>query len=714
MMMNTQQSTPPSLKSSQLAAIHRMLAFNSDTSSALAESHQPDGILKSSAFRQFPAGSAHNQWKIVVYDAHCRSIISPVMNVSDLRSRGVTLHLLISSDREPIPDVPVIYFIQPTKENVAILARDCAKRLYRCAHINFVSKLPRELMEEFAKLVVSENALDVVASLHDQYLDFCCLEQRLFSLNYANSYTQYNGPHSDADVEKFMTQTAQGLFSVVATLSVVPIIRCPRGGAPEMVARKLNQMIVEHPTLMLSLSARKKHSSSTNPLSAASGGGSAISSSVRPLLVILDRNDDLVTPIQQTSTYQALIDDVLQHKANRVEFTVQEKNEDGSLKPKVIPKKYDLDADTDPFYSKHKFNTFPEAIESNSVELQQVTEQEAEVRSKTMGTAVGSSSTTTVKVADDSATDLATAVDSLPVLLEKKKQLEIHTSILQAVMNEVAARDIPSLYELQSSLATGSYKNDLKKAYADVMKMVKDPTKGNIGDKVRLICVYALATTCPSSSVDDMVHALKEACDTLPPSSNNKPMAEQELALGTRAIGYIKHLRSMKMIPMMGESAFSQVSAAAPKSGGAGGSTDLLSSFVARAQTQATGLLAKATQQVGSMLGKIHKHHLTRVVENLCDPRPNTEDDTYLYLDPKVGKGGEVDVKSFSARSGASTPMLVRPPTRDVIAFMIGGGCYTEYQNLQMISNEKRSVTYGSTEIISPSTFLSQLSQLSG
>lgn len=704
MMMISQQTAPPSLKSSQLAAIHRMLAFNNDTSSLIGDSHHPDGITKSSAFRQYPAGSAHNQWKIVVYDAHCRSIISPVMNVSDLRSRGVTLHLLIGTDREPIPDVPVIYFLQPTKENVAILARDCAKRLYRCAHINFVSKLPRELMEEFAKLVVSENALDVVASLHDQYLDFCCLEQRLFTLNCTSSYIQYNGPHSDADVERFMTQTAQGLFSVVATLSVVPIIRCPRGGAPEMVARKLNQMIVEHPTLMLSLSARKKQSGSTP------SSGSNISSSIRPLLVILDRNDDLVTPIQQTSTYQALIDDVLQHKANRVEFTVQEKNDDGSMKQKVTSKKYDLDADTDPFYSKHKFNTFPEAIESNSVELQQVTEKEAEVRSKTIGTAGSSSSAT---VADESATDLATAVDSLPVLLEKKKQLEIHTSILQAVMNEVAARDIPSLYELQSSLATGSYKNDLKKAHTDVMKMVKDPSKGNISDKVRLICVYALATTCPSSSIDDMVNALKDICEKLPANNSSKQVADQELALGTRAISYIKHLRSMKMIPMMGESAFSQESAA-PKSGGVVGSTDLLSSFMARAQTQATGLLAKATQQVGSMLGKIHKHHLTRVVENLCDQRPNSEDDTYLYLDPKVGKGGEVDVKSFSARSGAATTMLVRPPTRDVIAFMIGGGCYTEYQNLQMISNERRTVTYGSTEIVKPSVFLDQLSQLSG
>ena len=66
-----------------------------------------------------------------------------------------------------------------------------------------------------------------------------------------------------------------------------------------MVARKLHRMIAEHPTLI-----HKK------------------SSLGRPLLVILDRNADLITPVQHTSTYQALIDDLLKHKANRVEFDV--------------------------------------------------------------------------------------------------------------------------------------------------------------------------------------------------------------------------------------------------------------------------------------------------------------------------------------------------------------------------------------------------------
>jgi hypothetical protein len=681
--MLASKSNAASLKASQLGAVHRMLALNTDPpNEGIGGQTGPYG--QSAALkRYYPAGSAHNQWKIMVYDTHCRSIISPLMSVSDLRSRGVTLHLLITADREPIPDVPAVYFIQPTRENISIVARDCAQGLYSRMHINFVTKLSRELMEDFAKLVVESGSgsLERVASVHDQYLDYVCFERGLFSLNVSNSYALYNSPsNGETQIEQAMTSIAYGLFSVVATKGVVPVLRCPRNGAPEMVARKLNQLIAEHPTLM---SARKK-----GGMTASSQGSGS-----RPVLVILDRNEDLVTPIQHTSTYQALIDDVLIHKANRVEFEVAEKNEDGTKKKsKGQVKKYDLDADGDPFYSKHKFNTFPDAIESNGVELQRVTQKEAEVKSKTSGAPPAQPS-----FVEEPGTDhLASAVESLPQLIEQKKQLEVHTSILQAVMNQVAARDIPTFYELESGLATGMYKNDLNKAKSEVMAIVQDSNKKGIKDKIRLICVYSLATKCPSADIDAATNALQEAH-----KDDSDLTAATELDKGTKAIQYLKQLRSMQMFPMAGESASTQ--AEPPSSGNAGG--DMLASFMARAQTQATGLLAKATEKVGTMLGKTHKHHLTLVVEHLCEQKPNSEDDTYLYLDPKVK--GEISVRNLRTQG------VARAPVRDVLAFMIGGGCYAEYQNLEMIANEKRSISYGTTELVDPTVFLGQLSQLS-
>jgi hypothetical protein len=53
-----------------------------------------------------------------------------------------------------------------------------------------------------------------------------------------------------------------------------------------------------------------------------------------------------------------------------------------------------------------------------------------------------------------------------------------------------------------------------------------------------------------------------------------------------------------------------------------------------------------------------------------------------------------------------------RTPVREVIAFTIGGGCYAEYQNLQMVATDRRTISYGSTELVNASGFLAQLGQL--
>lgn len=58
-------------------------------------------------------------YKILVLDAFSKSIIAPLLGLQDLRQKGgVTLHLLIDTAREPIPDVPAVYFLKATEANI--------------------------------------------------------------------------------------------------------------------------------------------------------------------------------------------------------------------------------------------------------------------------------------------------------------------------------------------------------------------------------------------------------------------------------------------------------------------------------------------------------------------------------------------------------------------------------------------------------------------
>ncbi|KAL3791972.1 hypothetical protein ACHAWO_011227 [Cyclotella atomus] len=665
MSLSTSASTDNSLKSHQLSAITSLLSSSDSSTNS-------------------------DPWKILIYDTHTRSIISPLLSVSSLRSLGVTLHLMLHSDRDPIPDVTAVYFVLPTKENLDRIARDCSRNLYKSAKIASCGRMERRTMEEFAGLVVTTGGLGKIETLSDHYVDFVSLEGRLFHLGVKESYCLYNHPSAnEEEMNRCMERICTGLFSVVATLGVLPVIRCERGGSAEMVSRRLCKLLEEHPTL-------RKH--------AVVGSGQHGSS--RPVLVVMDRNVDLVTPLQHVSTYQALVDDVLDHEANRVEFSVSASSDAGNSKAPVR-KKLDVDPDSDPFYSRQKFNPFPEAIESNGTELQDVTERESHIRSKTSEGTGGSN----LRSDNAPSTDLATAVESLPLLLERKKKLEVHTSILQACMNEIAARDIPQFYELETALATGSYKSDPSKAKQLVKDLVTDPSKGNIDDKVRVIMVYMLAVAAKNADVDEVVQAMKESLETKGLASSSQPseantstatrgvLTKQDrlrLDNGIKAIEYLKKIRSM--IPSMNVIQQEDSSSYYGASGTA--SSDMITSFMARATNQATGLLAKATDRLGNMMGKIHKHRATTIVENIIEMRPNTEDDEYLYLDPRVK--GDVDV-------AALRNVTTRAPVREVIAFMIGGGCYGEYQNLQLVG---KKVTYGCTELVDPCTFVDYLAKL--
>mmetsp|Transcript_45365 Transcript_45365/g.95191 ORF Transcript_45365/g.95191 Transcript_45365/m.95191 type:complete len:167 (-) Transcript_45365:1673-2173(-) len=120
--MAAQGTASSNLKSSQLAAVSNMLALSSPSpgNNEDASSTNPYAYDRSNsaASSSSTANNSSSPWKILIYDKHTRSIISPLLSVSQLRSRGVTLHLLLHSDREPIPDVPAVYCATHPREPI--------------------------------------------------------------------------------------------------------------------------------------------------------------------------------------------------------------------------------------------------------------------------------------------------------------------------------------------------------------------------------------------------------------------------------------------------------------------------------------------------------------------------------------------------------------------------------------------------------------------
>uniref|UniRef100_A0A8D1VYM5 Sec1 family domain containing 1 n=1 Tax=Sus scrofa TaxID=9823 RepID=A0A8D1VYM5_PIG len=101
-------------------------------------------------------------WKVLIYDRFGQDIISPLLSVKELRDMGITLHLLLHSDRDPIPDVPAVYFVMPTEENIDRLCQDLRNQLYESYYLNFISAISRSKLEDIANAALAASAVTQV------------------------------------------------------------------------------------------------------------------------------------------------------------------------------------------------------------------------------------------------------------------------------------------------------------------------------------------------------------------------------------------------------------------------------------------------------------------------------------------------------------------------------------------------------------------------
>uniref|UniRef100_A0A667Z1Y9 Sec1 family domain containing 1 n=1 Tax=Myripristis murdjan TaxID=586833 RepID=A0A667Z1Y9_9TELE len=452
--------------------------------------------------------AAEPVWKVLIYDRFGQDIISPLLGVKELRDMGITLHLLLHSDRDPIPDVPAIYFVMPTEENIDRICQDLRNQLYESYYLNFISAISRSKLEDIASAALAANAVTQVTKVYDQYLNFITLEDDMFILCHQNkeliSYHAINRADIlDTDMEAIMDTIVDSLFCFFVTLGAVPIIRCPRGNAAEMVAVKLDKKL------------RENLRDARNSLFTGDNMTAGQFSFQRPLFVLADRNLDLATPLHHTWTYQALIHDVLDFHLNRVmmeEGQGAEPSPAGARPKKKSRKTYDLTA-ADKFWQKHKGSPFPEVAESVQEELDTYRAQEDEVKRLKSIMGLEGEDEGAISMLSDNTAKLTSAVSSLPELLEKKRLIDLHTNVATAVLDHIKSRKLDVYFEYEEKLMS---KSTLDKSLLDI---ISDPDAGTPEDKMRLFLIYYItAQQAPSEAdLEQYKKALQDAgCDLSP------------------------------------------------------------------------------------------------------------------------------------------------------------------------------------------------------
>ncbi|PPD98419.1 hypothetical protein GOBAR_DD04547 [Gossypium barbadense] len=369
-------------------------------------------------------GTANDEvYKILIYDKFCQNILSPLIHVKDLRKHGVTLYFLIDKDRKPVHDVPAVYFVQPNQSNIQRIVADASRSLYDSFHLNFSASIPRPLLEDLASGTLNSDSIHKISKVYDQYLEFMLLEDNLFSLSQKSTYVQLNDPSAgDKEIEDIIERIVSGLFCVLATLAVVPIIRCLRSGPAEMVASALDQKLRDH-----LLSKNNLFSES----------GSFASSFQRPILCMFDRNFELSAAIQHDFRYRPLVHDILRLKLNRLSVP----GEKGRMKS------YELDR-SDPFWMANGSLEFPEVAVEIETQLNTYKKDVDEVN-RTGGTA-GAEFDGTDLIGNTK--HLMNAVNSLPELTERKQVIDKHTNIATVLLGEIKERSLDSYVKKENDM----------------------------------------------------------------------------------------------------------------------------------------------------------------------------------------------------------------------------------------------------------------------
>lgn len=595
-------------------------------------------------------------WKVLIYDRFGQDIISPLLSVKELRDMGITLHLLLHSDRDPIPDVPAVYFVMPTEENIDRICQDLRNQLYETYYLNFISAISRSKLEDIASAALAANAVTQVNKVYDQYLNFITLEDDMFILGHQNkeliSYHAINRSDiQDTDMEAIMDTIVDSLFCFFVTLGAVPIIRCPRGNAAEMVAVKLDKKL------------RENLRDARNSLFTADNTAGQFSFQ-RPLFVLVDRNLDMATPLHHTWTYQALIHDVLDFHLNRVmleEGSGPDPSPSGARPKKKNRKMYDLTA-ADRFWQKHKGSPFPEVAEAVQEELDTYRAQEDEVKRLKSIMGLEGEDEGAISMLSDNTAKLTSAVSSLPELLEKKRLIDLHTNVATAVLDHIKSRKLDVYFEYEEKLMS---KSTLDKSLLDI---ISDPDAGTPEDKMRLFLIFFITAPQPptESDLEQYKKALTDAgCDLSP-------------------LNYVKQWK-----------AFTKM--ATPANYGNSGVKPM--GLFSRVMNTGSQFVMEG---VKNLVLKQHNLPVTRILDNLMEMKSHPETDDYRYFDPKMLRGSE-----------SSIPRN-KNPFQEAIVFVVGGGNYVEYQNLVDYTKSKqgKKVVYGCSELFNASQFIKQLAQL--
>ncbi|KAJ1967382.1 vacuolar protein sorting-associated protein 45 [Dispira parvispora] len=393
--------------------------------------------------------------KVLLMDQATTSITSAVTTQSTLLSKETFLVDRIEHEhRDVMMHLKCVCFLRPSEDSIQRLVEELRNPKYREYYVYFSNVVKKSAIEQLAE--ADENEL--VREVQEYYADYLPINQDLFSLNMKpQAYPLYGD-----DLHKWnaaaLQRTLQGLMATLLSLKKRPVIRYERNsGMAKRLGREISTAIQGESNLF-------NFRQTDTP----------------PVLLLLDRRNDPVTPLLNQWTYQAMVHELLGIDNGRVDLTsVPDIRSD--------MKEVILSVDQDSFYHKtlyYNFGDLGENIKQYVEEYQKKTQSNMKI---------------------DSIADMKRFVENYPEFRKLSGNVTKHVTLVGELSRLVEKNGLLDLSELEQSLACSeSHANDLQR----IREMLASPKISNLG-KLRLVCLYALRyESYPNNATKELMQML--------------------------------------------------------------------------------------------------------------------------------------------------------------------------------------------------------------
>jgi len=389
-----------------------------------------------------------------------------------LREFNITMHMNIKEKKERINDVMAIYIINPTEENFKILKSDIEKSTFDNFFINFVEKCDEKSLQNLFSDLIQTDKYNRIYKIMVHPLGFNLFHPRVFSLNIPNAYSLLNSPNvKDEEINNYFEKIGNGLFNMLFTNRVIPIIKY-RAGFADCIVKTIEKNFYEAFEKFPEL---KEEFSKKN----------------QTLLTIVDRDLDLPIMFHHAASLGAMIHDVF-----------------GITRSKTTKENiFEIDPLVDYVWNNYLGMRFVSAKEKIIEDLKSINQQTAFLDNNNN---VNKKNNDLEKMSEQ----IASTLQDLREITVKQKCLNNHAKFQEKLTKEIDTRNIGAFFKYEEEiLSSRSLNREAKKKFFELLSLkginLKDINL-NKNDVLRLAIIYYLINTNISNEeVKEIENTLK-------------------------------------------------------------------------------------------------------------------------------------------------------------------------------------------------------------